>query len=909
MQIEKMLFIMRKMLLRAILALFVVVANLLVPNKLHAQLNITPGSSLTGWTPDSLVRNVLLGAGVEVFNVTFNGSSNSINCNGVGVFSTGASATNLGMEEGFILSASAMSYINSTTGQSTHNCPTYSDVDLVNTVHSWGNSFSVNNQSVLEFDFIPRADSIKFRYVFASEEYHGYECTQYNDIFAFFISGLNPSGGMYNSHNIAVVPGTSTPITISTINGGTSYGSVQPCILNNTQYYNDNTSQTYIKHMDGMTTVLTAEARVVPCTQYHMKMAVANVSDESLPSCVFLEANSLVSNGLTFTVDNFANPDNPNDLYEGCVAYVHMTRPRAISTPTRIDVTIEGDVSNGVDFDQWPTYFYFPADSTSFSMAIQPYQDSLEEGIEGVENARFIFQEHYSLCSDTFDFRIIDTQIIKDSISRDTLDCRTQMVKMRANITGGMPNRMVKWTNLGNDHVLYGDSIYVRTLPKDSLWLCEVEDSCRNYASDTMLIGIRYQFGRLVSDSTTFTGDTIICAHEPLDLVLRGADSCVWYKVGTATPIELRDSVHHVAPGEDCKYIVYSYKWWNNQYWEDVDSISIFVVPLPQVSITVDKDRICEGQSMVITASGADKYSWDGGQTFVTDASKTYTPDSTDQYLILGLTNNAECYGRDSLIVIVDTIPEIVVSDGTGVCGGESAELTVDVEAESFAWTANPSDPSLVGQETRHTIYINPPSTTVYTVTAHNGVCSNSASTTVAVEPMPIAIGQVTPLTVSLGQMEATFTDVSQHSTTRTWEFPGGEMFYEKEVKYLVPDDLDSMTVRLWAYNPYLCFDTTTVTVYVDHTTIWIPNAFTPEESTNNTFLVKTNDIQRYHIFIYDRRGQLVFESYDPEKPWTGVGQNGQKCPQGVYTYLISCHKITHPYDQILRKGTVVLIR
>lgn len=131
----------------------------------------------------------------------------------------------------------------------------------------------------------------------------------------------------------------------------------------------------------------------------------------------------------------------------------------------------------------------------------------------------------------------------------------------------------------------------------------------------------------------------------------------------------------------------------------------------------------------------------------------------------------------------------------------------------------------------------------------------------------------------------------------------------EQEVSYIVPDDVDSVNVMLWAYNPYMCFDTTTITVYVDHTTLWIPNAFTPEESTNNTFLVKMNDIQRYHIFIYDRRGQLVFESYDPEQAWDGKAQNGEKCPQGVYTYLISCHKITYPFDQIVRKGTVVLIR
>ena len=180
---------------------------------------------------------------------------------------------------------------------------------------------------------------------------------------------------------------------------------------------------------------------------------------------------------------------------------------------------------------------------------------------------------------------------------------------------------------------------------------------------------------------------------------------------------------------------------------------------------------------------------------------------------------------------------------------------------------------------------------------------------TVAVEPNPIAIGDVSPKTVSLGQMEAIFTDMSEHATTCKWEFPDGTIKTESEVPYIVPDDVDSVSVRLWAYNPYFCFDTTTVTVYVDHTTLWLPNAFTPDESTNNTFLVKMNDVQRYHIFIYNRQGQLVFESTDPEEAWNGTNKNGVKCPQGVYTYLVSCHKITYPFEQIVRKGTVMLVR
>lgn len=889
--------------LRIIVILLVAV---LVPAALSAQLQVTPASSLAGWTPDSLVRNVMLGQGVEISNVTFNGSASVISCNGVGKFTTGNTPTGLGMTDGLILSASSVQYVPSSSSgaSSTHNCGGYQDADLVNTVHSWGNSFSVNNQCVLEFDFVPKSDTIKFRYVFASEEYNSYECTQYNDIFAFFLDGPSPFGGNYTHKNIALVPGTDTAITISTINGGVSHGSEQPCCTNFTQYYNSNTTGLN-SSIDGMTVVLTAQAVVMPCRTYHLKMAVANVSDQQLPSCVFIEANSLSSNGISFEFENAANPQDPSSLYEGCSAIIHMTRPEATPTPTPITVTFDGTANNGLDFEQKNVgfqAFMFPADTTRFDYTIMPFMDGEAEGIE---TALFTFNT-YELCpSDSVEFSIIDVEPMHCEIMRDTLTSATQSVWLKADVSGGMPNRIIRWYNLENGQLRTGDSILVSTIT-DTRWRLFVEDSCHNNHSDTMLIGMRHHFAFQCPDTT-------VCADEPVDLFVRGTsavpvDSCIWY-IGNQPPFELENDTVRVNPQETTVYYVRSYTHWNGQIWEDFDSIRILVIPLPETHVVASSERICEGESTTFTASGAFKYSWDYGETFVETSTHTYMPDTTTMITVYGLANGAECYGKDSILIVVDTIPTVVIGDGGGVCGGEEAELTVTTDAQSFAWSASPADPSLGGQENRSTIIVNPSSTTVYTVLATNGVCVTSESTTVAVEPMPIAIGEVTPRTVSLGEMEAVFIDNSQHSTTRRWEFPDGVVSTDREASYLVPDDVDSINVLLWAYNPYQCFDTTTVTVYVDHTTLWVPNAFTPDESTNNTFLVKMNDVQKYHIFIYDRHGVLVFESYDPEKPWDGTGQNGQKCPQGVYTYLISCHKITHPFDQIVRKGTVVLIR
>ena len=887
---------------------------ILIPFASKAQLNISSLTTQPTWNADSLVRNVMLGQGVEISNVVLNNSSGIIGGQtGVGTFTTGPIATNLGIESGLILSASPVSYITNANSSSSANNSTLSgDADLAAIA---GSGYSINNCMVLEFDFVPKADSVRFRYIFASEEYYGYECSQFNDVFAFFLSGVNPSGGMYTKKNIARVPNTETPITINTVNGGEPHGTNTPCILTNTQYFVDNRSQTNVKHMDGFTTVLTAEARVVPCQTYHLKMAIANVSDNALPSAVFLEANSLSSNAISFQFTNDANPDHSDNLYEGCVATVKLTRQTPKYQATTVNVNYSGTATNGVDFTMINPVIAFPAGETEIDLTIDPYMDG---ETEGVETAMLTFSPSDGCPnSDTVQFFILDTDPLQAFITHDSISTYDVYVTLRDSIVGGMPNRNITWRKLGPDsQIRRGDSIMVTTSP-DSYWVLEVQDSCNNISLDTVLVGRRSSFAYILCDTFKITSplsrliirDTTICDEEPLSLFIHGADSCVWFSSLDANYFEMRDTIVTVYPHQRTKYYVRSYMRWNDQWWEDLDSILVEVVPLPEMHLSASLERICQGASVTLTASGSANYSWDGGENFVTNNSNTVTPDTTTLYTVFGLTNGAECYGRDSILIIVDTMPVIYLDEGTGVCGGEAAELNVQTVAENFFWSANPPDPTLGGQEYSTHIMVNPASTTVYTVTASTGVCATASSTTVAVEPLPVAIGEVRPLTVSLGSMEATFVDLSKNSTTRIWEFPYGEERHRKSETYVVPDDVDSINVRLWAFNPYKCFDTTTITVYVDHTTLWAPNAFTPEESTNQTFDVKTNDIQRYHILIYDRRGQLVFESYNPDNSWNGIAQNGEKCPQGVYSYIISCHKITHPYDQIVQRGTVLLIR
>ncbi len=115
---------------------------------------------------------------------------------------------------------------------------------------------------VLEFDFVPAADTAWCDFVFGSEEYPEWVGSTFNDIFGFFVSGPNPEGGNYEFKNIALIPGTDLPVAINNVN---------PFYY--PEYYVDNTGGLTIQY-DGFTTVLTAKCAVIPGATYHFKLAV-----------------------------------------------------------------------------------------------------------------------------------------------------------------------------------------------------------------------------------------------------------------------------------------------------------------------------------------------------------------------------------------------------------------------------------------------------------------------------------------------------------------------------------------------------------------------------------------------------------------------------------------------------------
>jgi hypothetical protein len=221
---------------------------------------------------DDLVNN-LLGGGITYSNVSFigrvgEGASAGAFSGGTGIF---------GFDEGIVLSTGAIGNIigpNSVSNKTSINSELSGDIHLNSLINNDETQYNTYDATVLEFDFVPNADEITFQYQFASEEYNEFVEQAFNDVFGFFVNGVN----------IALIPETTLSVAINNIN------------LNDySEYYINNENKLLNTEMDGMTVLLTAKAAVNKEKPNHIKLAIADSGDRSFDSNVLIKTGSFIS--------------------------------------------------------------------------------------------------------------------------------------------------------------------------------------------------------------------------------------------------------------------------------------------------------------------------------------------------------------------------------------------------------------------------------------------------------------------------------------------------------------------------------------------------------------------------------------------------------------------------------------
>ncbi|MEI6817021.1 MAG: choice-of-anchor L domain-containing protein [Bacteroidota bacterium] len=432
----------------------------------NATAQLTTSTTLT---PTQLVQTILLGSGVQAFNITYTGVDTAIG-------SFNGAASNIGLAGGVTLSSGPV--INSHGPQVCSPGVTFGtagDVDLNSLTTG-----TTQDAAILEFDFVPIGDTVKFRYVFGSEEYPQYVATQWNDVFGFFISGP----GIVGNPNIAMIPTTVLPVTINNLNNGqTSCGTNPSGPCSYCAYYIDNTGGLTV-YYTGFTVPMVAQHWVIPCDTYHIKIAIADVGDGAYDSGVFLEQGSFSGGSSVFVTTHPSTIDSM--VVEGCVpGSVIFSILQPLNHDTTIYFTVGGTATNGTDYNHIADSLVIPAGQIHDTLIINGIADNISEPTETI-----VFGVTYQTgCStyvtDSVLLYIRNVDSIQVTASHDTTICTGQHAVLSASAIHGYGAYSYVW-----DHGA-GSSASVNVMPtSNTTYHVTVTDYCGNTATAATTVSL-----------------------------------------------------------------------------------------------------------------------------------------------------------------------------------------------------------------------------------------------------------------------------------------------------------------------------------------------------------------------------------------------------------------------------------
>lgn len=552
-------------------------------------------------TPADLVNNVLIGSGVTATNITLNG--NPLNANSIQsqVSYFNQNGSTFPIADGILLTTGQgnVAVGPNNSGSASNAGPlTVTDPDMA--MIATGNMFG---GVVLEFDFVATGNQLEFNYVFGSEEYPEFVNGGVNDCFGFFLSGMGLNGPYSNNGvNIALIPGTNTPITIDDVNAGS-----------NSQYYVNNTGGlgygTAIQY-DGTTTELTAFSELICGETYHIKIGITNISDNVWDSGVFLEGGSFTTNPVAFSFSSFTNN---NIIYEGCDQTGTLKFKRE-GCNTNIDTLVAyisygGQATNGVDYTMLEDSVVLLPGVDSVEWIINPFEDGLIEGVESIE----LEIMSILLTGDTIisygTFYIDDVPELFINSPDVNLYCMQDSTDIFSSASGGFAPYTYEWSTLETDSAI--------TVPISGNGIVDyyvtATDFCGYQISDTVTVNMNQTLAidTLMSWPSNSCDPTGIVSGVATGLtVASGQPYYNWTGPNTNPgPYDIDASVLENIPSG----------WYYFTVTDDVCTIedSVFVEPLdpPVADFTASSSSGCTPLTVTFTnnSQNTNNYYWDFG--------------------------------------------------------------------------------------------------------------------------------------------------------------------------------------------------------------------------------------------------------------------------------------------------------
>lgn len=513
----------------------------------------------------------------------------------------------------------------------------------------------------IQFDIIPATDSIKFNYVFASEEYNTFVCSNFNDIFGFFIKGPGIPGDLSlgpnfpNTKNIALIPGTDLPVSINTVNNGIpGSGTGDNCTFTpqGIAAYVDNTTATLNPpifqrlRFNGLTHVLQAGVKVIPCATYTLTFTVSDVTDRSYDSGVFIEKGSLRSSGVTAVQSSVFSSRFPYAIVN-CNPGKFIFERCAANTidPLTAKYLLKGTAVNGVDY-KWE----------------KPNGDLVD------------FPESFTLESGKW----IDSLILVgiDNPTWDNVASKTVVVKFLNSAIPFLPNGQPNLRGDSTTMVLRKKFIYNAG---PNIKLCQGSDTLLKPISPTV-VSDRYRWVQLNENNDTIPATSLSCTD-------------------CATPIASTDT--------NTTYIVFVRDSISGCVSFDTIRVEVFKIPTLALSSNKPGNGVCKGDEIRLFANptGLDSswvYKW---ETPLFANNVGVDPDSLNQRQLLIISHNVPqfykviatnllgCQKEDSIEARIITRPIFSIPETDTVCYKTPYRIVPsffqDTLQTQFSWTSS----------------------------------------------------------------------------------------------------------------------------------------------------------------------------------------------------------------------------
>ncbi|MCW5920898.1 MAG: choice-of-anchor L domain-containing protein [Saprospiraceae bacterium] len=607
-----------------------------------------------------------------------------INCpsGGYGTFSFPTDNNTLGLGKGLLLTSGSTQVAigpNLQTGAGVlHNSPGDANLDYLS--QQQGNGQPSFDACIVELDVFAGTDELVFEYIFGSEEYPEYVNSNFNDIFAFLISGPGIAGdpGLGGAKNIAILPNSNTPVQINSVNN-----------LNNWQYYRNNEGNQTLAQViqyDGLTAdslgkkkSLTARSNVVPCNTYRLKLAIADRGDAAFDSGVFV---SEIKAGTPDITVQFAG--NINYLTENCLEgipnTVIFTIPNPLPQVSNYTVTISGSATRDVDYTtNIPNIITFQPGQTNISFNITPIPDAL---IEGTETIIIQLSNDFGCGTVLLQNIVIELrdQAEVSVVGGDTLFvCAGATLQLEAE--GAVDYFWSPPGAVSNPFIPNPT-----TMPTQDFWLSVTGTLGVCTDTDSAFVKIVDPAIEIVALS-----DTNVCQGTPVFLQANnnvGNTGLVWAPaVGLDDPTSPTPTATPSVTTTYTATVTIAGCSASDQITINVDTLFF---PKLQTDTT-----ICQNYSVSLgeILSGTTKYEWTP-PTGLNDANSSgpvATPDATTTYTLTATSANAYCSQTGTVAVtVIPADVDILGAEYREICLGDTVQLTAVVnpgDAQSVQWS------------------------------------------------------------------------------------------------------------------------------------------------------------------------------------------------------------------------------